>query len=100
MQGCGGCAPFEAALAACHARARRAKDTDWPRIAELYDVLATVTPSAVVTAALPSKGGSHHHHHGITKTSTAMPRVADTLTDGNPIAFETTGAANPGNPTS
>jgi RNA polymerase sigma factor (sigma-70 family) len=39
---------LQAALAACHARARRAEETDWPRIAELYDVLATVTPSAVV----------------------------------------------------
>jgi len=39
---------LQAALAACHARARRAEDTDWARIAGLYDVLATVTPSAVV----------------------------------------------------
>jgi hypothetical protein len=28
-----------------------------------------------------------------------MPRVPGTLTDGNPIAFETTGTAYPGNPT-
>jgi RNA polymerase sigma factor (sigma-70 family) len=39
---------LQAAVAACHARARRAEDTDWPRIAGLYDVLARVTPSAVV----------------------------------------------------
>jgi RNA polymerase sigma factor (sigma-70 family) len=39
---------LQAAVAACHARARRAEDTDWTRIAGLYDVLARVTPSAVV----------------------------------------------------
>jgi predicted RNA polymerase sigma factor len=39
---------LQAALAACHARARRAEDTDWPRIASLYDRLAQVMPSPVV----------------------------------------------------
>ena len=39
---------LQAALAACHARARRAEDTDWVRIAELYDLLAELTPGAVV----------------------------------------------------
>jgi predicted RNA polymerase sigma factor len=38
----------QAALAACHARARSAADTDWPRIAGLYDRLRTVSPSPVV----------------------------------------------------
>jgi predicted RNA polymerase sigma factor len=42
--------PFalQAAIAACHARARVAGDTDWRRIAGLYDVLARRTPSPVV----------------------------------------------------
>ena len=46
----GGAGPYvlQAALAACHARARRAADTDWPRIAALYDRLRVVTPSPVV----------------------------------------------------
>jgi predicted RNA polymerase sigma factor len=46
----GGGGPFvlQAALAACHARARRADDTDWPRIAALYDRLRVVMPSPVV----------------------------------------------------
>jgi RNA polymerase sigma factor (sigma-70 family) len=35
-------------IAACHARARTAEATDWKRIAALYRVLATVTPSPVV----------------------------------------------------
>jgi RNA polymerase sigma factor (sigma-70 family) len=39
---------LQAALAACHARARRAADTDWARIASLYDRLRTVMPSPVV----------------------------------------------------
>jgi RNA polymerase sigma factor (sigma-70 family) len=39
---------LQAALAACHARARSPADTDWPRIAWLYDRLRTVMPSPVV----------------------------------------------------
>jgi RNA polymerase sigma factor (sigma-70 family) len=39
---------LQAAIAACHARARRAPDTDWRRIASLYDELAIVTPSPIV----------------------------------------------------
>jgi RNA polymerase sigma-70 factor, ECF subfamily len=39
---------LQAAIAACHARARTADETDWPRIAALYDVLAKLTPSPVV----------------------------------------------------
>ncbi|HSJ22413.1 MAG TPA: RNA polymerase sigma factor [Nocardioidaceae bacterium] len=38
----------QAEIAACHARARTAEQTDWARIAELYDVLAGVAPSPVV----------------------------------------------------
>jgi RNA polymerase sigma factor (sigma-70 family) len=46
----GGDGPYalQAALAACHARARRPADTDWPRIAALYDRLRAVAPSPVV----------------------------------------------------
>jgi RNA polymerase sigma factor (sigma-70 family) len=39
---------LQAALAACHARARSAEDTDWRRIAGLYDRLSQVMPSPVV----------------------------------------------------
>jgi len=39
---------LQAALAACHARARSAEDTDWAQIVALYDVLAQVSPSPVV----------------------------------------------------
>jgi predicted RNA polymerase sigma factor len=39
---------LQAAIAACHARAHAAEETDWPRIAALYAELAQVTPSPVV----------------------------------------------------
>jgi RNA polymerase sigma factor (sigma-70 family) len=39
---------LQAAIAACHARARTAAQTDWHRIAALYDALAQVAPSPVV----------------------------------------------------
>jgi predicted RNA polymerase sigma factor len=39
---------LQAAIAACHARARTAAETDWMRIAELYGALARITPSPVV----------------------------------------------------
>jgi RNA polymerase sigma factor (sigma-70 family) len=39
---------LQAAIAACHARARSADATDWERIATLYDALAARTPSPVV----------------------------------------------------
>lgn len=39
---------LQAAIAACHARAASASDTDWAAIAALYDALAQMTPSPVV----------------------------------------------------
>jgi RNA polymerase sigma factor (sigma-70 family) len=39
---------LQAAIAACHARARSAADTDWARIVALYDALAQLAPSPVV----------------------------------------------------
>jgi len=39
---------LQAAIAACHARARTADATDWNRIATLYGILARVTPSPIV----------------------------------------------------
>jgi len=39
---------LQGAIAACHARARRPEDTDWPRIAALYTSLAGLTGSPVV----------------------------------------------------
>ena len=39
---------LQAAIAACHARAPRGEDTDWSRIAALYDALAVNTPTPVI----------------------------------------------------
>jgi len=39
---------LQAEIAACHARARTAEATDWPRIAALYELLARLQPSPVV----------------------------------------------------
>ncbi|MGH3260721.1 MAG: RNA polymerase subunit sigma-24, partial [Trebonia sp.] len=39
---------LQAAVAACHARARTPDETDWERIAALYDALAQLRPSPVV----------------------------------------------------
>jgi RNA polymerase sigma factor (sigma-70 family) len=39
---------LQAAIAACHARARVAEDTDWERVVALYDGLAQLMPSPVV----------------------------------------------------
>jgi predicted RNA polymerase sigma factor len=39
---------LQAAIAACHARARTPEETDWARIAALYDALSQLAPSPVV----------------------------------------------------
>lgn len=39
---------LQAAIAACHARARTPTETDWPRIVSLYQELAQLTPSPIV----------------------------------------------------
>jgi len=52
---------LQAAIAACHARARRAEDTDWVRIAELYDVVAEAYPSPVVEV---NRAVAHGRAHG------------------------------------
>ena len=48
LDGARGPYALQAAIAACHARASQAQDTDWARIATLYAALAERTPSPVV----------------------------------------------------
>ena len=48
LGGANGPYALQAALAACHARARKPEETGWQRIAALYDTLREVTPSPVV----------------------------------------------------
>ena len=42
------CSSMQAAIAACHARAASAEDTDWTRIVALYDALSELHPTPVV----------------------------------------------------
>jgi predicted RNA polymerase sigma factor len=65
---------LQAALAACHARARTASETDWERIAGLYDALAQLTPSPVVEL---NRGVAH----GMAFGPGAGLRVVDALLD-------------------
>ena len=39
---------LQAAIVACHARARTAAETDWERIVLLYDALLQISPSPIV----------------------------------------------------
>jgi RNA polymerase sigma-70 factor (ECF subfamily) len=48
LGGARGAYALQAAIAACHARARVPEETDWARIVALYDALALLTPSPIV----------------------------------------------------
>jgi predicted RNA polymerase sigma factor len=48
LGGASGPYALQAAIAACHARAHTAEETDWKRIASLYEALARLTPSPIV----------------------------------------------------
>ena len=48
LRGAEGPYALQAAIAACHARARTGAETDWTRIADLYATLARITPSPIV----------------------------------------------------
>jgi len=48
LGGARGVYALQAAIAACHAKARTAQETDWPRIASLYETLGELAPSPVV----------------------------------------------------
>ncbi len=55
LGGASGQYALQAALAACHARARTAAETDWPRIAALYETLAQLTQSPSSSSTAPSR---------------------------------------------
>ena len=48
LRGTSGPYALQAAIVACHARARTADETDWERIVALYDALAELSPSPIV----------------------------------------------------
>jgi predicted RNA polymerase sigma factor len=64
----------QAAIAACHARAGTAGETDWPRIAGLYDTLARLTPSPVVEL---NRGVAHAMAHGPAAGLEIVDRLRD-----------------------
>ncbi len=65
---------LQAAIAACHARARTAGETDWSRIASLYDVLGRVSPSPVVEL---NRGVAHAMAFGPAAGLELVDRLAD-----------------------
>ncbi len=65
---------LQAAIAACHARARRAEDTDWRRIAGLYDDLGVVVPSPVIEL---NRAVAHSMAFGPTTGLAMLDAVAD-----------------------
>jgi RNA polymerase sigma factor (sigma-70 family) len=72
----GGHGPYvlQAALAACHARARSAAETDWERIAALYDRLREVAPSPVVDL---NRAIAHGMAHGPEAGLVLLDEIAD-----------------------
>jgi len=64
----------QAAIAACHARARRAEDTDWARIAALYDLLSSAgdNPAVEVNRAV-AHGRAHGSDAGLAVLDSVEP---------------------------
>jgi RNA polymerase sigma factor (sigma-70 family) len=69
-----GCHGVQARIAACHARARRPEDTDWARIAELYDVLSRAGDNPVVEV---NRAVAHGRAHGSAAGLAVLAEVAD-----------------------
>jgi predicted RNA polymerase sigma factor len=67
---------LQASIAACHARATRAEDTDWERIATLYEVLAYVSPSPVVDL---NRAVAVANAHGAARGLASIIRASDAL---------------------
>jgi predicted RNA polymerase sigma factor len=65
---------IQASIAACHARAKKAEDTDWARIASIYDHLSITSPSPVVEL-------NRAVAHGMAFGPDAGLAIADTLQD-------------------
>jgi RNA polymerase sigma factor (sigma-70 family) len=64
----------QAAIAACHARARAAEETDWAHIAELYDLLARVAPGPVVEV---NRAVAHGRAYGALQGLAVLDQVDD-----------------------
>ncbi|HYF72369.1 MAG TPA: DUF6596 domain-containing protein, partial [Nocardioides sp.] len=74
---------LQASIAACHARAARAEDTDWVEIARLYDVLAYAAPGPVVEV---NRAVAHGRAFGPDVGLTVLDAVAsDPALAGSPV---------------
>ncbi len=65
---------LQASIAACHARARRAEDTNWREIARLYDVLAAAAPGPIVEV---NRAVAHGRAFGSDAGLAVLDAVAD-----------------------
>lgn len=74
---------LQAAIAAVHARADTAGDTDWPRIARLYDVLAQAAPGPVVEV---NRAVAHGRAHGPAAGLAVLDAVAPDALRDSPLA--------------
>lgn len=79
---------LQAAIAACHARARRAEDTDWSRIADLYDVLASAAPGAIVEV---NRAVAHGRAHGPEAGLAVLDALGSDPLPGSPLAHAVRG---------
>jgi predicted RNA polymerase sigma factor len=68
---------LQAAIAALHAEAPRAEDTDWPQILALYDLLRTVSPGPMITLnRLVAVAMVHGAEAGLRELATAEREAA------------------------
>lgn len=73
---------LQAAIAACHARAVRAQDTDWRRITDLYDILARVAPGPVVEV---NRAVAHGRAYGPTAGLAVLDALGPDAVPGSPL---------------
>jgi len=73
---------LQASIAAQHARAARAEDTDWPRIARLYDVLADAAPGPVVEV---NRAVAHGRAFGPDAGLAVLDALNSTVLDDSPL---------------
>ncbi len=83
LGGANGPYALQAALAACHARARTAENTDWKKIAMLYDTLREAMPSPVVDL---NRAIAHSMAYG----PEAGLNLLDEIDQGGPAQLRTT----------
>jgi RNA polymerase sigma factor (sigma-70 family) len=79
---------LQAAIAACHAQARRAEDTDWERIAELYDVLAQAAPGPIVEV---NRAVAHGRAHGAEAGLAVLDAIGADPLPGSPLPYAVRG---------